>query len=197
MRHEDVTEIARNFDGIVVVDEAYIHFADARSFADELRRLPNVVVLQTLSKAWAMAGLRIGLALASELIIDLMNRVKPPYNVSGIAQQAALDALGDAEAMRGWVADTLRERTRLIEALGRLEFVLKVFPTDANFVLVRTADAKGIYDHLVREGVVVRDRSGVELCEGSLRITVGTPAENEKLLNALSRFREGSSETGR
>lgn len=194
MRRDAVIEIADEFDGIVVVDEAYIHFADAGSFANELERLPNVVVLQTFSKAWAMAGLRVGLAFASPAVIDLMNRVKPPYNVSGVAQRAVLDALRDADAVAAWVAETLSERDRLSESLSKLHFVLRIFPSDANFILVKTTDAKAIYKHLVEERVVVRDRSSVELCEGCLRITVGTPNENSRLLDALSGFRIARSE---
>ena len=196
MRRGDVIEIARNFDGIVVVDEAYIHFADSDSFTKELDRLPNLVVLQTFSKAWGMAGLRVGLAFAHPQIIDLMNRVKPPYNVSGIAQRAVLEAIGNADEMSNWVAETLRERERLVEALGRFDFVSKIFPTDANFVLVRTSNANPIYRHLIAERIVVRNRSNVELCEGSLRITVGTPDENARLLKALSTFRIAKLEAG-
>ena len=186
MRREHVIEIARNFNGIVVVDEAYIHFADTESFTGELERLPNLVVLQTFSKAWAMAGLRVGLAFASEQIIELMNRVKPPYNVSGIAQRAVLDAIERAGNPDPWVAETLTERDRLAQELEKFHFVEKVFSTDANFVLVKTNDAKGIYRYLVGERVVVRDRSNVELCDGCLRVTVGTHEENTKLLNSLS-----------
>lgn len=196
MRRGDIIEIARGFDGIVVLDEAYIHFADAGSFTKRLVSLPNLVVLQTFSKAWAMAGLRVGLAFANVAIIDLMNRVKPPYNVSGIAQRAALNALSDTAAMDSWIAETLSERRRLIESLGGLDFVLKIYPTDANFVLAKTTDANAIYEHLIAERIVVRNRSNVELCEGCLRITVGTPNENSRLLDALSTFRIAKLEAG-
>jgi histidinol-phosphate aminotransferase len=188
MRRLDVIEIARNFRGTVVVDEAYIHFAEAESFTKELDRLPNIVVLQTFSKAWGMAGLRVGLAFADSAIIDLMNRVKPPYNVSGIAQKAVLDSIRNTDEMKVWVSETLQERERLIVSLRTFDFVSKIFPTDANFVLVRTTGANAIYRHLIDARIVVRDRSNVELCEGSLRITVGTADENTRLLNALSSF---------
>ena len=188
MRREDVIEIARAFNGIVVIDEAYIHFADTDSFTKELDRFPNLIVLQTFSKAWGMAGLRLGLAFADAAIIDLMNRVKPPYNVSGIAQRAVLEAIGKTDKMQAWVHETLRERGRLAEALERFDFVTRIFPTDANFVLIRTSGANAIYRHLIDARIVVRDRSNVELCEGSLRITVGTPEENSRLLNALASF---------
>lgn len=189
MRSEDILELARRFNGIVVVDEAYIHFADTRSFIHEIDRLPNLVVLQTFSKAWAMAGLRVGLAFASPQIIDLMNRVKPPYNVSGLAQRAVLEALADPDAMKSWIAEILRERDRLIRSLEQCDLVLKTYPTDANFVLVKTVDADSVYRHLISEGVVVRNRTNVERCEGCLRITVGTPAENSRLIEALEKFR--------
>ena len=188
MRHEDVLEIVRGFRGIVVVDEAYIHFAKAGSFTKELEDCPNMVVLQTFSKAWAMAGLRVGSAFASTQVIELMNRVKPPYNVSGIAQRAVLEAIRETEGMNAWVAETIRERDRLVCAFEGLACVEKVFPTDANFVLVKTVDAKAVYRCLVNERIIVRDRSSVELCEGSLRITVGTREENTRLLNTLSSF---------
>jgi histidinol-phosphate aminotransferase len=189
MRREDVIEIARNFNGIVVVDEAYIHFADVDSFTNELESLPNLVILQTFSKAWAMAGLRIGLAFANAEIIELMNRVKPPYNVSGIAQEAALKALENFDKIGSWVGESLRERDRLIKAMKRFDFVLNTYPTDANFVLVRTTDANAVYQHLIRERIVVRNRTNVELCEGCLRITVGTADENSRLLKAFESLR--------
>ena len=185
MGRDDIIRVANNFNGIVVVDEAYIHFAGAESFTNELERFPNLVALQTFSKAWAMAGLRVGLAFASEPIIDLMNRVKPPYNVSGIAQRAVIEAIDRTADTGSWVAETLRERELLVQELKKLSFVLKIFPTDANFLLVKTNDAKGIYKHLVGERIVVRDRSNVDLCEGCLRVTVGTHEENTRLLNSL------------
>jgi histidinol-phosphate aminotransferase len=196
MRREDVIEIARAFNGIVVIDEAYIHFADTDSFTKELDRFPNLIVLQTFSKAWGMAGLRVGLAFADAAIIDLMNRVKPPYNVSGIAQRAVLEAIGKTDKMQAWVHETLRERSRLAEALERFDLVTRIFPTDANFVLIRTSDANAIYRHLIDAGIVVRDRSSVERCEGSLRITVGTPEENSRLLDALASFGAVEPEAG-
>jgi len=188
MRRQDVIRITETFDGIVIVDEAYIHFARAESFVGELTRLPNLVVLQTFSKAWAMAGLRVGLAFASVEIIELMNRVKPPYNVSGIAQRAILDALNRNKDVEAWVDKTIAERSRLIENLADLDLVERIYPSDANFVLVRTTDSSAIYQHLLNEQIVVRDRSRVTLCEGCLRITVGTAEENKQLLRVLDKF---------
>lgn len=189
MRRKDVIRIAEaSRHGLVVVDEAYIHFARAESLISELPRLPNVVVLQTFSKAWAMAGLRVGLAFASVQIVELMNRVKPPYNVSGIAQRAIIDALDRSKDIEAWVDKTIAERSRLIEKLADLDLVEKIYPSDANFVLVRTTDPSAIYQHLLNERIVVRDRSRVTLCEGCLRITVGTADENDRLLRSLGNY---------
>jgi len=188
MHRQDVVRLAEEFDGILVVDEAYIHFAAVRSLTTELSRFPNLVVLQTFSKAWAMAGVRVGLALASAEIIGLMNRVKPPYNVSGIAQQAVLDVIEKRGDVDQWVEQTLRERDRLSEELSLFEPVEEIYPSDANFVLVRMHNATEIYKHLIREKIVVRDRSNVELCDGCLRVTIGTPDENSRLIASLRLF---------
>jgi histidinol-phosphate aminotransferase len=188
MKREDVIDVAAKFKGIVVVDEAYIDFASEPSLITELTDLPNLVVLQTFSKAWGMAGLRVGLAYASCEIIDLMNRVKPPYNVSGIAQQAVTAALDDQERVEQWITDALQQRTILADTLGRFDFVATIHPSDANFILLKVADANALYRFLLEEKIVVRNRNNVELCEGCLRITVGTPEENERLIDAMTRF---------
>jgi histidinol-phosphate aminotransferase len=153
--------------------------------------LPNVVVLQTFSKAWGMAGLRVGFAIADERIIGLVNRVKPPYNVSSIAQSAVLEALEKTELVRERIEQTLLERRRMVKELSMVKEVTEVYPTDANFVLAKFVDAKAIYRHLIDCGIVVRDRSNVELCGGCLRITVGTPYENDRLLEALRDLKTG------
>ncbi len=191
MRREDVKRIAEEFTGIVVVDEAYIDFAASESVITELPIRPNLVVLQTFSKAWAMAGLRVGLAFASSKVISLMNRVKPPYNVSGIAQRAVLDAFEKRSDLEAWISKILHERSRIVDAIARFEFVHEIYPSDTNFVLVRSTDAKAIYRFLVSEKIVVRDRSNVQFCAGCLRITVGTVEENDRLISALERFIEG------
>ncbi|CAN5420977.1 histidinol-phosphate transaminase [soil metagenome] len=188
MQREAIIEIAVKFDGIVVVDEAYIDFAAEPSLTAEINRLPNLVVLQTFSKAWGMAGLRVGLAFASTEIIDLMNRVKPPYNVSGIAQRAVIEALGEHEAVDGWIESSLEQRAVLNRSLAGLDYVEKVYPSDANFILIKVSDADAIYGYLVNEKIVVRNRNNVVLCDGCLRITVGTPEENARLLKALETF---------
>lgn len=188
LRRESIIEIAESFSGIVVVDEAYIHFSNEKSFIHELENLPNLVVLQTFSKAWGLAGLRVGLAFASQEIITLFNLVKPPYNVSQIAQEAILDALDRRAAVERTIAAIISEREKLVEKLQQFSFVRKIYPTDANFVLVKTADAERIYKFLLGEKIVVRNRTTVELCEGCLRITIGTPEENGTLIEALKKL---------
>lgn len=184
---ESIFEIARQFTGIVVVDEAYIDFADEPSMIPELTELPNLVVLQTFSKAWGMAGVRVGYALASVEIIDLMNRVKPPYNVSGLAQQTVIEALDSRSAVTKWIKSAREERKRLEVSLSSFRFVQKIYPSDSNFLLVKVDDATATYRYLIDEKIVVRDRSNVELCEGCLRITVGNNEENVRLVSALGR----------
>lgn len=190
MRRESIIEITEKFNGIVVVDEAYIHFSGAPSMIADLENLSNLVILQTLSKAWGMAGVRVGFAFASGEIIDLMNRVKPPYNVSGIAQGAALDALINESQVLEWVAAACEQRTFLAEMLGEFTFVKTVLPSDANFLLVQVTNADETYRFLIDEKIVVRNRNNVELCKGCLRITVGTSAENELLIEALGKFQQ-------
>ncbi len=187
MRRETIIKIAESFHGIVVVDEAYIHFSNEKSLVGEFENLPNLVVLQTFSKAWGLAGLRVGLAFASAEIIALFNLVKPPYNVSQIAQEAILDALENRAAVEQTIAEIITEREKLVEDLREFSFVQKIYPTDANFVLVKTTDAEKTYKFLLDQKIVVRDRSKVELCAECLRITIGTAEENERLLNALRR----------
>jgi histidinol-phosphate aminotransferase len=143
------------------------------------------VVLQTLSKAWGLAGLRLGMAFASEEIIEVMNRVKPPYNINEATQQLVLKALQNVDQVNHWIKQTLIERDKLVLALKDFDFVVDIYPSDANFILVKTTDARGIYNHLVGQGIIVRDRSKVELCEGCLRVTVGTPDENLVLIEQL------------
>jgi len=188
MNRETVLELAKSFDGIVVVDEAYIHFSDERSLIDERNTFPNLVVLQTFSKAWGLAGLRVGLAFANRDVIEFFNKVKPPYNVCEAAQKLILDALDNESQVRVNVAAIIDERFGLINSLDEFSFVQKIYPTDANFILVRTDDANRIYEFLLDRKIVVRNRNNVELCEGCLRITVGTPDENVGLLNALNEY---------
>jgi len=189
INREDVETLLANFHGLIIVDEAYINFSRQKSFIQELTEYANLVVLQTLSKAWGLAGLRVGMAFASEEIIEVMNKVKPPYNINEASQQLALKALDNVEQVNAWIKETLAQRDRLVLDLKDKDFVLDIYPSDANFILVKTTDPRGIYNFLVERGIIVRDRSKVELCEGSLRITIGTPAENNILLEALNQFK--------
>lgn len=177
--------IIESFNGIVVIDEAYIDFCPEKSFLPSIKMHPNLVILQTFSKAWGMAGLRIGMAFAEERIVEILSRIKYPYNLSVLTLQKALEMLTNEEKKSEWVKILLSERERLIQELGSLTFVTKIFHSDANFLLVKTTDPKGIYQYLSRKGIIVRDRSGIRLCSGCLRISVGTPEENRILLKAL------------
>ncbi|MGI4020277.1 MAG: histidinol-phosphate transaminase [Janthinobacterium lividum] len=188
INREDVETLLANFDGIVVVDEAYINYSRQKSFIQELTEYGNLVVLQTLSKAWGLAGLRIGMAFASEEIIEVFNRVKPPYNVNEASQKLALQALDNIDQVNSWIKETLLERDKLVLGLKNFSFVIDIYPSDANFILVKTASPKEIYQFLVERGIIIRDRSKVELCEGCLRITVGTPQENRQLLLVLEGY---------
>ncbi len=185
----EVLKIAQNFTGIVVIDEAYIHFARENSLASEIKSHPNLVVLQTFSKAWGLAGLRVGLALGNAQIIAYLNKIKPPYNISEIAQETLLKALENRDSINKIVAEIIKERDHLAVNLSELPFVVRLFPSDANFLLVKTIEPNEIYGFLVERGIVVRNRSNVELCEGCLRITVGTAFENQSLLKALRDYK--------
>jgi histidinol-phosphate aminotransferase len=182
---DDIQTVLANFDGIVVVDEAYINFSRQKSFIQELTEYSNLVVLQTLSKAWGLAGLRVGMAFASQEIIEVFNKVKAPYNINQASQELALQALDNVEQINEWIRLTVNERNKLSTQLALLNFVEKVYPSDANFLLVKMTDPIAIYQTLLERGIIVRDRSRVILCEGCLRITVGRPEENETLLTAL------------
>jgi histidinol-phosphate aminotransferase len=189
LNRDDIETLLANFNGIVVIDEAYINFSRQKTFIQELTEYANLVVLQTLSKAWGLAGLRVGMAFASEEIIEVMNKVKPPYNVNEASQQLALQALNNVSLVNLWIKETLEQRDQLVLALKNFDFVLDIYPSDANFILVKTTNAKTIYDFLVQHGIIIRDRSKVELCEGCLRITIGTPDENKTLLSTLQQYK--------
>jgi histidinol-phosphate aminotransferase len=188
MNRQDIEIILNNFPGLVVVDEAYINFSRHKSFVQELSDYPNLVVLQTLSKAWGLAGLRLGMAFASEAIIDVYNKVKPPYNISQATQELAGKALEEVDQVNDMIRILVAQREQLALELTQLPLVNKVYPSDANFLLVKMADAKAVYRYLLEDGIVVRDRSKVELCEGCLRITVGTELENKKLIGVLKAY---------
>lgn len=188
LERQDIEVVLNNFPGLVVVDEAYINFSRHRSFIQELSEYPNLVVMQTMSKAWGLAGLRLGMAFASEAIIDVYNRVKPPYNINQATQELALKALEETEAVNDMIRALVTMREGLAAGLAELPVTLKVYPSDANFLLVKVTDPVAVYTYLLGQGIVVRDRHKVELCEGCLRITVGTEAENAALLSALGAY---------
>ncbi|HVB03916.1 MAG TPA: histidinol-phosphate transaminase [Chitinophagaceae bacterium] len=188
LRREDIEVILNNFSGLVVIDEAYINFSRYRSFTLELDEYPNLVVLQTLSKAWGLAALRIGMAFSSVELTEVLSRIKPPYNIGQASQDLALQALENREQVNGWIKQIVSGREQLAQGLGGIPGILEVYPSEANFLLVKTIDPVGIYKYLVSQGMIIRDRSRVELCAGCLRITVGTPAENEGLIRELKLY---------
>lgn len=188
LNRTDIETILANFKGLVVIDEAYINFAKQKTFIQELTEYGNLVVLQTFSKAWGLAALRLGMAFSSTHVIDILNKVKPPYNINQATQDLALVALENIQQVNEWIKLTVSERDRLGNALGKLEKVRKVYPSDANFILAQIDDAHGAYNQLVEQGIIVRDRSKVVLCDDCLRITVGTVEENNQLLTALEKL---------
>ncbi|PZV81523.1 histidinol phosphate aminotransferase [Algoriphagus aquaeductus] len=184
-KREDILFLLENFKGLVVVDEAYIDFSDEPSFTNELDRFPNLLVMQTFSKAWGLASLRLGMAFASEELIRILNKIKPPYNISGLTQETVLAAIKDKAKVDRMIQDILAEREFLKGELEKLPFVQRIHPSHANFLLVQIPNANQVYDDLIEEKVIVRNRAKVLLCADCLRITVGTREENEALLKAL------------
>lgn len=185
---ESVLKILREFRGLVVVDEAYIDFDPGSSLLPRLGEFDNLVILQTLSKAWGMAGIRLGMAFSSPEITGVLNKIKYPYNINMLTQQKALELLGNTVEKDQWVNTLLQERKILAEKLEEIPYVRKVWPSDANFILVTMKNARKTYEYLVDQGIIVRDRSRILLCDESLRITVGSESENEALLSALMNF---------
>lgn len=188
MHRDDIEILLNNFKGVVVIDEAYINYAKQKSFIQELTEYPNLVVLQTLSKAWGLAGLRLGIAFAGQPVIDYMNKVKYPYNISTATQDLVLQALNNVEQVNEWIRTTTEQREWLAKQLAVLSFTLRIYPSDANFLLVKMKAARNIYKYLAAKGIIVRDRSGVILCDDCLRITIGTPDENRQLINLLNEY---------
>ncbi|HAA16384.1 MAG TPA: histidinol-phosphate transaminase [Cytophagales bacterium] len=188
MRRQSIEGILKHFNGLVVLDEAYSDFSPQRSFVDRLNEFPNLIVLQTFSKAWGMAAIRLGMAFASQEIVQVLNRIKPPYNISGLTQQEALEGVKRLNRKETIVKEILKERAWLGTKLKEMELVEKVYNSDANFILIKVPEARKVYEYLVGEGIIVRDRSQVALVLDCLRITVGTSEENKKLLKALKAF---------
>ena len=185
LNRDEMSKVINGFDGIVIIDEAYSDFSTQVPFRSEIARHPNLVVLNTMSKAWGCAALRLGMAFASKDIIELMNKVKYPYNINLLAQQQAMEILNDPYEVDKWARLILQERTRVMDSFRLLDFTKKIYPTDANFFLVEVDDAQRIYDYLVSQGIIVRNRNRVTMCGNCLRITIGSKTENSELLAAL------------
>ena len=185
INRDEIVKVLNSFEGIVVVDEAYSDFSQQRPLRFELPRYPNLVVLNTLSKAWASAAIRLGMAFASPEIIEILNKVKYPYNVNLLTQQQAIKVLSDPYEVDRWIQLILQERSRLMEAFSQLPVCEKVYPTNANFFLAKVKNAQQLYDYLVKQGIIVRNRTRVQLCNNCLRITIGTRSENNELIGAI------------
>jgi histidinol-phosphate aminotransferase len=187
LKRSEILQVLERFGGIVVVDEAYIDFSSEPSWLAELNQYPNLIVLHTFSKAWGLASIRCGMAFASEEIIAYFNKIKYPYNLNLLTQEFIGKQLEKETLKEEWVSLILKQRTRFVESLKKIPVVQEIYPSDANFVLVKVTDANGIYDELVAKGIIVRNRNTVSLCNNCLRITIGTENENRILIEALSR----------
>jgi histidinol-phosphate aminotransferase len=185
---DEILKVIEGFEGIVIVDEAYIDFAHQLSLRQELPTHPNLIILQTMSKAWGSAAIRLGMAFASKEIIAIYNKVKYPYNVNQLTQQQAMEMLKDPFEVDKYVKILMQERIRLIQSFRELPICEQIYPTDANFFLTRVTDATRIYNYLVDKGIIVRNRSRIQLCQNCLRITIGTRTENNELLSALRQY---------
>ena len=188
MNRGDIEILLNNFPGLIIIDEAYINFSRQKTFIQELTEYPNLIVMQTLSKAWGMAGLRLGLAFASLDIIDLFNKVKPPYNINASSQQLTLEALKNTGQVNEWIKEIVDQRNSIKQELSLFPFVEKIYESDANFLLVKVEDADSLYQYLRNKKIVVRNRSKEVLCENCIRITIGTMEENKVLLEALKNY---------
>ncbi len=184
----EIVHVLENFEGIVILDEAYIDFSSNQGFAEKLKSFPNLVILQTFSKAWGNAAIRLGMAFASVEIIGVLNKIKYPYNVNYLTQQHALKAIQNHQQVIDWVKILLQERKRMIDELSKLKIVNKIYPTDANFVLIQVNDANLLYQYLVEQSIIVRNRNTVALCLGCIRITIGTADENNTLLREIINY---------
>ena len=187
---EEIMKVIEKFDGLVIVDEAYIDFSSEKTMLQQLASHPNLIVLHTMSKAWGSAAIRLGMAFAQKDIIDIFNKVKYPYNVNLLTQEQAIKRLDDKISVEKWVNMLLLERGRLMQAFAELPICEKVYPTDANFFLAKMTDAQKIYDYLVNKGIIVRNRTRITLCNNCLRVTIGTKDENGELLGALRFYKE-------
>lgn len=186
LNRSEIYKVLHRFEGMVIVDEAYIDFSTEPSLLLDLATFPNLVILQTFSKAWGSAGIRLGMAFSSPQVISVLNKIKYPYNINKLTQERALQILENSAQVKEWVAVLLRERNRMAEIIKNLPSVKKLYPSDANFLLLRVNDANAAYAYLVSRGVIVRNRNTVSLCQGCLRVTVGTPEENNVFIEALN-----------
>ena len=182
---ESIVTLLKNFNGIIVLDEAYIDFSKKESWLQKINDYPNLVITQTLSKAYGMAGIRLGILYASIEIIDVLNKIKPPYNINVLTQLRALEQLSNIEKIKSEITLIIKQRHLLVKTLEEQNFVKKIYPTDANFILIKVDDANKRYNELIAKKIVVRNRSSQALCENTLRLTIGTEEENIKLINAL------------
>ena len=188
MNRMDIELLLNNFPGIVIIDEAYINFSRQKTFIQELVEYENLLVMQTLSKAWGLAALRLGLGFASEKMIDLFNKVKPPYNVNLSSQQLGIKALANIKEVNAHIIDILEQRNWIHAQLQQFKFVQIIYASDANFILVKVDDADKLYQYLLLHRIIVRNRSKEPLCYNCIRITIGTPQENQKLINTLKSY---------
>nr|WP_314896741.1 histidinol-phosphate transaminase [uncultured Flavobacterium sp.] len=182
---ESVVYLLQNFDGLVVIDEAYIDFSKKESWISELDEYPNLVITQTLSKAYGLAGIRLGVCYASAAIISVLNKIKPPYNVNELTQKRALERLANPDKINSEIKEIITQRDKLLKVLLNVNFAKKIYPTEANFILIKVDDANKRYDELIAKGIVIRNRTTQPLCDNCLRLTVGTEIENKKLIAAL------------
>lgn len=182
---ESVTTLLEKFNGFVVIDEAYIDFSDKEGWLQKLEQYPNLIITQTLSKAYGLAGIRLGVCYASAEVITVLNKIKPPYNVNELTQLRALERLSDEVKIANEIASIIAQRTELLSVLNKVSFVEKIYPTEANFILIKVDDANKRYDELIGKGIVIRNRTTQPLCENTLRLTIGTEEENKKLIEAL------------
>nr|WP_315253839.1 histidinol-phosphate transaminase [uncultured Flavobacterium sp.] len=182
---ESVTTLLEKFNGFVVIDEAYIDFSDKEGWLQKLDQYPNLIITQTLSKAYGLAGIRLGICYASAEVITVLNKIKPPYNVNELTQLRALERLSDEAKIANEITSIIAQRTELLSVLNKVSFVEKIYPTEANFILIKVDDANKRYDELIAKGIVIRNRTTQPLCENCLRLTIGTAEENKKLIGAL------------
>ncbi|WP_333663545.1 histidinol-phosphate transaminase [Chishuiella changwenlii] len=188
IKKEYILEIVQNFNGLVIIDEAYIDFSDEKSWLEEIKNYPNLIVIQTLSKAFGLAGIRLGILYASAEIIAVLNKIKPPYNINQLTQEKALEILNDYDKIKLSTKTILNQKQYLEKALQKLPFIEKIYPSDTNFILIKVDNATERYNELIKKGIVIRNRTNDDLCENCLRITVGTKEENEKLIVELLSF---------